>query len=493
MVIPKVLRHELDWWNINIGNGQNIKPELFSMEIFSDASPTRWGASSGGVRCHGFWDDGERQMHINLLEIKAAFYALSLSKDAEHTRILLRIDNQTAISCINRGGSIKYSFLNEAATELWRWCENKKISIFAAYIPSSQNIEADRESRSDSFDTEYQLNNTVFGKILQEFGTPEIYLFASRIKTKCETYVSWFPDPGSLSVDAFTLNWTQYFFYAFPPFAIIARVLEKIIQEKAQGIVVVPLWPTQPWYPETPSASQKPCPGGREIIRRAFLKRGTPENAVSIMMASITEGPLKQYSASLKKYWDFCQNKQVDALQYNLNIYLNFLLGILDSGSSFSILNLYRSELNLILNPISVANIRPPTPKYRVTWNPDSLLEFLGKWYPLETLDLEKLTYKLVTLMALTSTSRVQTLSVIKLTNISKSGNTLQIKIPDRIKTSALGKPQPVLIFNNNNNNNNNAFIFRSKKIGKRYALRQPFNCIFVKLLRCVALNRTSY
>jgi len=44
-------------------------------------------------------------MHINFLEIKAALYALkSLTKNKHDIRILLRIDNQTAISCINRGG-----------------------------------------------------------------------------------------------------------------------------------------------------------------------------------------------------------------------------------------------------------------------------------------------------------------------------------------------------------------------------------------------------
>jgi len=41
-------------------------------------------------------------------------------------------------------------------------------------------------------------------------------------------------------VDAFTLNWNKFFFYAFPPFILVIKVLQKIRAEKAKGIVMVP-------------------------------------------------------------------------------------------------------------------------------------------------------------------------------------------------------------------------------------------------------------
>ncbi|XP_050292960.1 uncharacterized protein LOC126733621 isoform X1 [Anthonomus grandis grandis] len=250
MEICDSIRNELSWWENNIGKGQDIKPHQFKLEIFSDASPTGWGAFCGKNTFHGFWDKNESQMHINYLEIKAAYYALSsLTKNKTNIRILLRIDNQTAISCINRGGSVRFHHLNDATRLIWEWCENKNISIFASYITSSENFKADKESRSLSIDTEYQLNLYAFTKIIQNFGEPEIDLFASRINNKCKKYISWFPDPSSFSVDAFTISWTACYFYAFPPFSCIPRVLEKIIEEKALGIMVVPNWPSQPWFP----------------------------------------------------------------------------------------------------------------------------------------------------------------------------------------------------------------------------------------------------
>ena len=40
----------------------------------------------------------------------------------------------------------------------------------------------------------------------------------------------------------------QYFFYAFPPFSVIAACLQKIEQDQATGVLLVPIWWTQPWF-----------------------------------------------------------------------------------------------------------------------------------------------------------------------------------------------------------------------------------------------------
>ena len=88
-----------------------------------------------------------------------------------------------------------------------------------------------------------------FPKITAKFGNPEIDLFESFCYKKCDNFVSWYLEKQALAVDAFTINWRNFFFYAFPPFAQIPKILKKIIQEKAQGILLVPNWPMQPWYP----------------------------------------------------------------------------------------------------------------------------------------------------------------------------------------------------------------------------------------------------
>lgn len=111
------------------------------------------------------------------------------------------------------------------------------------------NVIADRESRRSDTDTEWSLSDHAFDFIFDKWGPFDIDLFASLLNAKCDRYISWVPDPGSLAVDAFTLSWKEFYFYAFPPFILIPRVLRKIVDDGAEGILVVPWWPSQPWFP----------------------------------------------------------------------------------------------------------------------------------------------------------------------------------------------------------------------------------------------------
>jgi len=65
---------------------------------------------------------------------------------------------------------------------------------------------------------------------------------------------------------------------------------------------------------------------------------------------------------------------------------------------------------------------------------------------PLEELSLERLTERLVLLLALGTAHRTQTLAAIKLSNVKRSPEGYEIEIPDRIKTSRPGTFQPLLV-----------------------------------------------
>lgn len=251
MKISANLKEDLLWWLNNISNTNNfIKPPKFEIEIFSDASTTGWGIYCNGKVSRGLWSESEKQQHINFLELLAAFFGLKcFASEFSNCHILLRIDNTTAIAYINRMGSIQHPLLNNLSRKIWQWCEHRKIVIFASYIKSVHNTEADRESRNLDVETEWSLNDAYFEKIILYFGKPVIDLFASRHNTKCGRFVSWKRDPDAWAVDAFTLSWKIFFFYAFPPFSLILRILQKIIEDKAEGILVVPLWPAQAWFP----------------------------------------------------------------------------------------------------------------------------------------------------------------------------------------------------------------------------------------------------
>lgn len=65
--------------------------------------------------------------------------------------------------------------------------------------------------------------------------------------------------------------------------------------------------------------------------------------------------------------------------------------------------------------------------------------------YPNESLSLEMLTKKLVTLLALITAQRVQTLSKICIDNITLLNDTFYVTIPKRIKTTGTNRPQPLI------------------------------------------------
>lgn len=120
----------------------------------------------------------------------------------------------------------------------------------AIKLPGKENVDADREPRTFNDNTEWSLNENIFHSIVETYGMPSIDLFASRINRKVPHYVSWRPDPEAQFVDAFSCCWSQEQFYAFPPFILKLCCLKKIEMEKGEGIIFVPVWPTQPWYPK---------------------------------------------------------------------------------------------------------------------------------------------------------------------------------------------------------------------------------------------------
>ena len=221
----------------------------FSLEIYSDASTSGWGAVCKGKEVSGFWNSEERLMHINYLELKAAFLAIKcFLSETYDSEVLMRIDNTTAVAYINKMGGIQFPKLNRITREIWQWCERRGIWLYASYIKSADNV-ADEPSRVKNIDTEWELADYAFQNIIKIFGSAEVDLFASRSNTKYDKYCSRDVDPDCYRIDAFTLSWHKLKFYAFPPFAIILKVLRKIVEDKAVGLMVVPNWPSQVWFP----------------------------------------------------------------------------------------------------------------------------------------------------------------------------------------------------------------------------------------------------
>ena len=77
---------------------------------------------------------------------------------------------------------------------------------------------------------------------------PTIDMFASRLNKQLERYVSWKPDPFAEEINSFSIPWSHELIYAFPPFSLMGRLIQKVQQDKAEVLLVAPVWVTQNWY-----------------------------------------------------------------------------------------------------------------------------------------------------------------------------------------------------------------------------------------------------
>ena len=243
-------RNEISWWVDNISSASSaITHGSPDVSIKTDASLDGWGATLNSSVTGGRWTQEESEFHINYLELLACFLALkAFYHDHTNIHVQIKSDSSTAVSYINHMGGIVAMSLDDLAKDIWLWCYDRQIWLSTCHIPGSSNVHADHESRHFNDNLEWKLNPAIFRAICNEFLTPKIDLFASRLNQKLGLFVSWRPDPEAFACDAFSLNWENFNFYAFPPFSLIGMMLHKIQREEATGICIILLWPTQPWF-----------------------------------------------------------------------------------------------------------------------------------------------------------------------------------------------------------------------------------------------------
>ncbi len=250
VVKSQIVQSELNWWIANIqGSMRYVVYPAPELTLYSDASGKGWGGHiKDGPSTGGDWSEAEAKDHINVLELKGAFLTLqAFASEYENCHIKMMLDNTTAIACINKFGSSKPKLLN-VCLELFAWAQIRNNFLSAAYVPGVENVLADKESRTHNVDTEWQLKPKWFQYLCEQFGTPDIDLFASRINTQLKNYVSWRPDPTAQWVDAFSMSWKGLFVYLFPPFSLMTKVLQQLDRDHAKAVVVYPNWSTMVWF-----------------------------------------------------------------------------------------------------------------------------------------------------------------------------------------------------------------------------------------------------
>ncbi|XP_070573977.1 uncharacterized protein [Ptychodera flava] len=128
VTLPQECREELQWWchHLKEFNRRTIICPYPDLIITSDASK-RGGAHSQDMQTGGAWTAQETTIHINILELLAAFLALQTFKGKQNLTVLMKIDNCTAVAYINKMGGTKSKSLVTLAKEMWNYCLFNKL------------------------------------------------------------------------------------------------------------------------------------------------------------------------------------------------------------------------------------------------------------------------------------------------------------------------------------------------------------------------------
>ena len=143
MTLSNEAKDYLHRWLENLSDiYKPIQLPPISIEFSSDGSKyDDWGVVTGKVSTGGAWTASEFEIHIDVKEMIAFYYALRSFVDklsGQHVRV--QCDNTTAVSAINNMGTTPSPECNAIAQRIWQFCRQRKVTKWLFGDNLSQEI-----------------------------------------------------------------------------------------------------------------------------------------------------------------------------------------------------------------------------------------------------------------------------------------------------------------------------------------------------------------
>ena len=456
VALPEEVRRDLSWWMVrdHLLVGVRFGTPAPDLHLYSDASSSGWGAHLLDQNVSGVWSAQEKLLHINLPEMKALFLALqAFQEDIAGHHVTAMCDNSTVVAYVNKQGGTVSRPLCLLTSRLLRWTESFDVHLEARYLPGESNVLADVLSRRGQVvGTEWSLHPQVARALLRTWGNPSIDLFATCLNAKLPLYCSLVPDPQAVFEDAFRHPWDDLDLYAFPPFALVGRVIARVQQSSRVAMTLVaPLWPEKEWFadllllltqpplvlpcwgqaasaaPLQPVPSRRPRaePSRVATLKRHYRKSGFSGRAARVLSGVLRESSSRLYQSRWKIFCGWCRGRSVAPVNASVPVVVDFLIHLRqDKGLSVSAVKGYCSALNSVLalkgrdlaasreittllrsfaRSVNPVELRPPA------WDVSLVLQSLtgAPYEPLRTCEERFLAQKTLFLLALASAKRI--------------------------------------------------------------------------------------
>jgi len=254
--LPSGLRSELEFWR-NISRthfSEKIWPPPFSadLELSCDAGARSWGAVLKGQStvAQGFFPSHltHNASSSTLRELHGFFHSLqSFAHALSNKSVQVFTDNSNIVTILEKGSTDL--ILNDLAIQIISFASSHNIVILPSWVPRAQNQLADSITHLEDFH-DWSIHPHIFFVICQRWGKPSIDRFASFSNHILPAFNSLYWCPGSCGIDALAqTDWTEHFSWCNPPFYLIPSVLSLLKRYHARAVLLIPFWPSRPWWP----------------------------------------------------------------------------------------------------------------------------------------------------------------------------------------------------------------------------------------------------
>ena len=185
--------------------------------------------------------------------------------------------------------------------------------------------------------------------------------------------------------------------------------------------------------------------------------------ATDLVLSSWRDKSTKSYDSSFGKWACWCDEQDKNPISGPISDVANFLAELYENGYQYRSINAYRSAISSVHDKVDsyaagqhptvsrlmkgIFNKRPPQPKYSFTWDVQKVTTYISNMGDNHMLSLKLLSFKLVTLLALTRPSRSNDLSNLDLRFMRLLPEGVQFQPTCLLKQSRSGNPPKPFLF----------------------------------------------
>ena len=190
----------------------------------------------GDCVAYGQWSEYEAQKSSTWRELTAVLRVrMYMADKLKNFRVRWFTDNQNVAHILLVGS--RKPVLQVVALKVFSLIVQNQIRLEPEWIPRDLNERADYLSHIIDYD-DWQLNPSAFSELDNCWGPHSVDRFTSFHNCQVPRFNSRCWNPGSVAVDAFTVNWSDENNWWCPPIGLVPRVIRHAQACRAVGFMV---------------------------------------------------------------------------------------------------------------------------------------------------------------------------------------------------------------------------------------------------------------